>query len=153
MPNDITVTATHVSMCDPQRAAIKPRRYHETITAGQAVYVNASGEAALADASAAGTAQFRGIALQSKLAGEVGDIFEGGLGLGAEIEGFSVSALTPGDSLFLSDTAGALADASGTVGVKCGEVSCLTDPLNTQVVRICMVPNIIWGNTCTYSAQ
>lgn len=144
MANEVAVVAAEVSLCDPQRAAIKARRYAETITAGQAVGVDTSGDAQLADAAAEGNPQFRGIALQSRLVGEVGDIFEGGLGLGGEIEGFTVGGLTPEDLLYLSDTPGALSTVPGTTEVVCGNVSCLTDPDATQVVRICMVVNYYW---------
>jgi len=132
---DFTCTTAKFSLCDPQRAAIKPRRYHQTITAGQAVFLNTSGEAALAAANAT-SYLFHGLAMQSRLASEVGDIFEGGLGLGAECAGFEVSGANPSAIVYLSNTYGALASAAGTVIVRVGEVSALTDPDNTHNLRI-----------------
>jgi hypothetical protein len=88
------------------------------ITRGQAVYfVTSTGKLALADASAAGTAQFRGIALQTAQIGQPVDVIMRGF-----VSGFTISGLAYEALVYLSDTAGALANAAGTVTVPAGRV-------------------------------
>lgn len=101
-----------------------------SITKGQVVYRDANGKADLADASAAGTAGARGIALDTVGAGQVlGVLVEG------EVSGFTISQAYDAP-IFLSDTAGALADAAGTVSVAVGNVSAITDKDATKVLYV-----------------
>lgn len=78
----------------------------------------ATGKLALADASAAPTARCYGIALRTQKAGW------GGLTLVrfGIIDGLDLDALDFDDPVFLSDTAGRLADGAGTVSVPVGRV-------------------------------
>jgi hypothetical protein len=53
------------------------------------------------------------------------------------VYGFTVSGMN-GDALaYLSDTAGYLDTANGTMTVNCGRVTCLTDASLTKVLYIC----------------
>ena len=62
---DISVTTNDVSVSDPQRAIVNDFIAGEAITAGQALYINSDGKAALADGSATGTSAVIGVALDS----------------------------------------------------------------------------------------
>jgi len=74
----------------------------------------------------------RGIALQSVGAGSAVEVLHQG-----EINGFGVSALNGDAFVYLSDTAGVLADAAGTMTVPCGRVLALTNgSLMTKVLRV-----------------
>lgn len=81
---------------------------------GDAVYYAADGDAEVADASVAGTAKARGIVVAIQggkstfVAGDALTVVTAG-----PCAGFT--GMTPQDTLYQSDTAGALADAAGTV--------------------------------------
>ncbi len=130
--SDITVTAAKVAALFPDKAEIVDMIAAATITAGQAVYQDTDGKAGVADANASGKQQFRGIALNGAGAGQAVSVLVRG-----HVAGFTVSGMN-GDALaYLSDTAGALADANGTMNVQCGRVTCLTDSSLTKVLYIC----------------
>jgi hypothetical protein len=101
----------------------KTRSYKaaEAITAGQAVYKLAAGTVGIADANASGKQQFRGIALETRGAGEAVLVAEEG-----PVEGFTftqdVDVL-----IYLSDTAGGLDDGVGTMTVPVGRVNMRDD--------------------------
>lgn len=127
---DITVTAAQVGLVDPMKATVRSYIATETITKGQAVYILTTGKVGVADANAAGKQQFRGIALNGGGAGQAIDVCHEG-----ELYGFTLAGNA--DSLaYLSDTAGSLADAAGTMTVRVGRVECLSDKALTKVLRI-----------------
>lgn len=129
---EITVTTASVAVLDPIKSDIRSYFAAEAITAGQAVYFTTAGKVGVADANAAGKQQFRGIALQSVGAGSAVEVLHQG-----EINGFGVSALNGDAFVYLSDTAGVLADAAGTMTVPCGRVLALTNgSLMTKVLRV-----------------
>jgi hypothetical protein len=130
---DITVTAAQVGLVDPTKAEVKTYIAAATITKGQAVYLTTSGTTGVADASSGGGAliQGRGVALCGGGAGQAIDVLHDG-----EVYGFSVSSMNVGAIVYLSNTAGALADAAGDVTVRLGRVTCLADKSATKVVRI-----------------
>ncbi len=102
----------------------------EAITKGQAVYQTSAGLAGVADANAGGKQQFRGIALSGGGIGQAIDVCIEG-----ELYGFTLAGNH--DSLaYLSDTAGALADAAGTMTVNAGRVWAVPDNPATKVLRI-----------------
>jgi len=126
---DITVTAAKVAPCFEKfgKCEIYSHVAGVTITAGQAVYIDVTtGLLALADADLGGAGgqacQFRGIALTGGGAGQAIDVLMHGC-----IYGFTLAGNY--DSLvYLSNTAGALADAaSGTNSVIVGRVYPLSD--------------------------
>lgn len=127
---DITVTAAQVEPIYPEECDIKPYRAAEAITKGQPVYiVDATGYVGIADANAAGKQQFRGIALETVGAGQVVDVLHEG-----DVYGYTLSGVNADDLLYLSDTAGKLADAAGTLTVACGRVRALSD--GTKILRV-----------------
>ncbi len=107
---DITVVAANVR---PLEGALT-RRFEAggALSVGDAVYINADGEVEEADASAVGTAYASGLVVSapdgktSAVEGEWVDVL-----LYGPVVGFS--GMTPNDVLYLSNTAGALADAAG----------------------------------------
>lgn len=102
------------------------------IAKGQALYrVIASGDLNLADASAAGTANFRGIALNAAAIGQPVSYAKRGF-----LGGYDLSAQSHDDQVFLSDTEGELADAAGTVSVPVGRVHALADNDRTKCIYI-----------------
>lgn len=128
---DITVTAAKVGLVDPTKAEVASKIAAEAITKGQAVYYTTAGKAGVADANAAGKLQFRGIALNGVAAGQAVDVCQDG-----ELEGFSVSSEDADAILYLSNTAGALADAAGATTVACARVVARSDKDLTQVIRV-----------------
>lgn len=128
---DLTVTAANVSLVDPLNALTDKMISAVAITAGQAVYKDANGKADLADASAAGTAGARGIALESVAANEALTIVREG-----KVAGFTLTSQAYDAPIFLSDTAGALADAAGTVSVAAGNVDNSTDQSLTKYLFV-----------------
>lgn len=107
------------------------------ISAGQAVY-NTSGKAALADASAAGTAVCVGIALESVAANQVVPV----LALGY-VSGFTLTSLSYGALVTVSDTAGDLdSGGSPTVSAPVGRVWNLTDSSLTKVLFVNCLYNL-----------
>lgn len=113
----ITVTAAQVVELYPFKE-IYSLEAAEAITKGQAVYVNSNGKAALADASAAGTLNLVAIALNSVGAGQPVSVLKAGFVAGATLTG-----LAYGDPVYVSDTAGGLDTAAGTVSKVIGRVA------------------------------
>lgn len=130
---DLTLTAAQIAPVFPQKATIISGVLSETVTVGQAVYLVAStGKWGLADANAAGKQQFRGIALGGGGANQAISILKEG-----HVYGYSLSGMNYDDIAYLSDTAGALADAAGTMEVVTGRVVPLTDQGNlTKVLYV-----------------
>lgn len=128
---DITVTAAQVSRVypQPQYDEIISVKLAEAVTAGQAAYGTSSGTFGLADANASGKQQFRGVFLQAGAAGEVVPVLKRGY-----LYGYTLSG-NPDTPIYLSDTAGAFADAAGTMTVVCGRVLALPDG-STKVLYV-----------------
>lgn len=124
---DLVVTAAQVARAH-DNAEIFNGLAAETITAGQLVYLTSSGTYGVADANVAGKQQARGIALEGAAAGQAFSFIKRG-----PVAGFTISQAYDA-RLFLSDTAGALADAAGTLSVPCGRVMALSDSAKTKVV-------------------
>jgi len=114
---DITVTAARVATIFPAKTLIFDAEAAVAIKAGEAVYINSNGKAALADASAAGTLGTPGVALNSAGAGSGVSVLKEG-----HVAGYDLSGLAYGAKVYVSDTAGALADAAGTVSFVVGTV-------------------------------
>jgi len=87
------------------------------LNAGTPVYVDSNGKFAEADASAAGTADVYGITVRKVKAGQAVTAVARGV-----LSGFDFSAQSFGAQIFLSDTAGKVADAAGTVSKRVGRV-------------------------------
>lgn len=125
---DLTVTADKISLLFINNAEAYNAICGTTITAGQAVYFDTStGKLALSDASVAGTAVVHGIALEGGAAGQTISILKRG-----HIGGVTTTG-DYGSTVYLSDTAGALADAAGAVSLAVGIVAPLTSDLSKVV--------------------
>ena len=126
----IVVTAANVRpIYEEATLAKRTARASEAITAGQLLYLTATGTLALADASVVGTSQFCGVALN---AGAIGDVIE--YLTEGECAGFTVTQ-NVGTAVFVSDTTGALDDATGTITAPIGRVRGITDA-NGTVTRV-----------------
>ena len=128
---DITVTAVQVGACFPDKAEIVDMIAAETITAGQGVYQDSNGKAALADANGSGTLQFRGIALNGAGAGQAVSVLKKGHCYGFTLSGMSYDALA-----YVSNTAGALATSAGGTTINAGRVVPLPDSDLTKVLYV-----------------
>lgn len=115
----IALTAANIA----RNSDTKTRSYiaAETITAGQAVYKLAAGTVGVADANASGKQQYRGIAINGGTAGT--PIMVAYFG---SVDGFTLAGDV--DTLiYLSDTAGGLDTAAGTLAVPVGRVDMRDD--------------------------
>lgn len=129
---DISVTAAQVGVVFPLLAEIYHFICAETITAGQAVYQLSDGTIGVADANAGGKGQFRGIALEGGGAGQAISVLKRGFVYGFDLSGMNADALA-----YLSDTAGAIADAASiTLAVNVGRVGVLTDATPSKVLWV-----------------
>jgi hypothetical protein len=126
----IAVTGDRVSPLFPNEAEIFNATCEVAITRGQLVYFNANGRIALSAGGAAGTAKLAGIALQSGAANQVISIIKRG-----HVGGYTISQAY-GALGYVSNTAGALDDAAGTVSKVCGVVVPLSDAARTKVFYV-----------------
>lgn len=116
---DLSFTSAQVRRADPRFDIVIDFIAGVAISAGQGVYINSSGKAALADASAAGTAVCVGIALQSVSAEQVVPVLYQGF-----VYGFDLSSVAYNTLISVSDTAGDLDNGAGspTVAAPVGRV-------------------------------
>ena len=128
---DLTIGSNGISIVFANEADIRDIKAVEAITAGQAVYVTTAGKAGVADANAAGKQQFRGIALKSVAAGEICPVLTEGY-----LSGYDLSGVAYDGAVYLSDTAGKLADGVGTMTVNCGRVTNLADADLTKILFV-----------------
>ncbi len=127
---DLVFVAGQVAVVFPLKAEIHTGIAGAAITAGQAVTIDANGDVILADASVAGTTVNPAIALETVGAAQAINILKRG-----QVAGFTLSQAY-GAELFLSDTAGDLADAAGTVSIHAGRVAAMTDKDRTKVLYV-----------------
>jgi hypothetical protein len=129
----ITLTAARVEPVFPELAEKDIKSYicAEAITKGQAVYILATDTVGVADANASGKQQFRGIALEGGGIGQSISVQQGD-----DVFGFDIQALDSDVLVYLSDTAGGLDTAPGTMTVPVGRVRPMSDPDKTRVLRI-----------------
>lgn len=128
---DLTLETNGVRLVFADKAEIVDMIAAEAITKGQPVYQTAAGKAGVADADGAGKQQFRGIALAKASAGMPVPVLKRGY-----LAGFVLTGMNPDAIAYLSDTAGSLADAAGTMTVHCGRVAVLTDPDLTKILYV-----------------
>lgn len=132
---DVALTAAQVAVVHPEEAEVYSYIAAAAVTRGQAVYELAAGGVGPADATTAdGKLAFTGIALRTAAIGEAVPVLVRGM-----VYGFTVGSINCGTVLYLSETAGALADGTpaGTgTAVKVGRVTSLSDPSMTRVVWI-----------------
>ncbi len=130
---DLTRTADSVALIYPDRAVTFPVKLTETVTRGQAGYIVATtGKVGIADANGSGKQQFRGLFLEPGASGQGVSLLKEG-----HVSGFDLSDLNYDALVYLSDTAGELADAAGTLPVIVGRVVAMTDDARTKALYIC----------------
>jgi len=130
---DIVVTAARVAPVFPNSPSTIIRDFTTlaAVTAGQAAYGDpTTGKAGVADANDSGKEQCIGIFLHDKGAGETCKVLMRG-----EVYGYTLAG-NYFTQVFLSNTAGALADAAGTMSVGVGKVFPLNDPDKTKVLFV-----------------
>lgn len=128
---DLALTAAQIAVVHPQLSEIYSVLAVEAITMGQAVYFTTAGKAGVADANVANKQQCRGVALNAAGIGEPVDVLKHG-----HVYGFTLTNQSHDDPIFLSDTAGALADAAGTLEVPVGIVAPMADKDITKVLYV-----------------
>lgn len=127
----VALTAAQIAPVFADDCEIRTYIAGATITAGQAVYLNSSGDIDLADGNGSGTKQFKGIALNGGGTGQAIDVLRRG-----EVYGYTLTSIAYDALLYVSDTAGGLDTAAGTVTVQVGRVSCLSDASRTKVLFV-----------------
>jgi hypothetical protein len=140
---DIALTAADIRDASPVNMAIKINLIASVaITAGQAIYIESAGKAALADASAAGTAVCIGIALEAAAIGQPVPVLVVGF-----VSGFTLSGLAYGALVKVSNTEAALdSGGSPTVSAPVGRVWSIGDSAQTKVIflnclhNLCILP-------------
>lgn len=133
MANEVALTTASIGLVDPGKAKVKDYIAASAITKGEAVAMGTTGTVAPADGNGAGALfeQVVGIALQAAAAGQVVPVLYDG-----EVYGYTVSALSCGALMYLSDTVGDLSTVTGTHTFILGRVTALADKSATKVVRI-----------------
>jgi hypothetical protein len=137
---DIVVTAAKVAVIFPEKAEIMDMIAAEAITKGEAVYQTTAGKAAASGGASAGVAQFVGIALNKASAGMAVSVLKKGL-----VAGFTLTSQAYGAPIYLSATAGSLADAAATVATVVGRVFPLTDKDLTKALYVESNMGKIWA--------
>jgi hypothetical protein len=135
---DIALTAARVSPVNEFEYEAWTLLAGATITRGQAVAIDATtGKAAVADGSTGAANNVRGIALNGAAAGEAVTIMVHGSLYGFTLAGNYDSAV------YLSNTAGALADAAGDVSVVVGRVRPMHDGATPTKVLYVNIPAVM----------
>jgi hypothetical protein len=113
---DITRTKEQISVVYPHKAEIDNGVAAAALEAGMPVYIDSNGKYNKADANGTSSNKFRGIALETVGAGmPVSVLVEG------ELTGYTLTGAYD-SALYVSDTAGELADAAGTTSLEVGKI-------------------------------
>lgn len=127
---DITRTKAKVAVLFPDEAEIYSFIAAAAIEAGQPLYLTTAGKVNLADANGSGTDTFFGLALESVGANAAVSVLKRG-----HVAGFTLSGAY-GSAVYVSNTAGELADAAGGTSLLVGHVVPMSDPSLTKVLYI-----------------
>lgn len=129
---DIVATAAKIAVVHPGIAEIYDGVASEAITAGQPVTMDATtGKFLVADANGTGGRNtLDGIALKTVGAGQAVPVLKRGLVAGYTLAGNYRS------KVYVSDTAGTLADAAGTASLPVGTVRRLSDENPTKLLFV-----------------
>ncbi len=133
---DIALTSAQVRAINPDNTEFFNCLAGEALTKGDIVYFDTAGKAKKADGSAAGTANARGVALETVGTNGALTILKRGL-----CAGFAVSGLNADVQVFISDTAAKLADAAGTVSNPVARVATMND--NPDLTKV-LYFDFIW---------
>lgn len=135
----IAVTADQVAAVYPLEADIRNYVAAAAITAGQPVYITSAGAVGVADGNDSGKEQVEGIALNAAAAGQTLSVLRAG-----ECYGFTLTGAYD-SQVYLSDTAGGLDTAAGTMTVRVGRVVMMNDADKTKVLEVFKRPAIPWS--------
>jgi hypothetical protein len=119
---DLAVTELKVGLAYPDQSETYPVTLLEDVTAGDLLYADNAGKVGIADANVANKQQARYMALQSGKTGQTITGVKRGF-----VEGFTITQ-NADIPLFLSDTAGKIADAAGTLTVNVGIIAVINNP-------------------------
>lgn len=114
---DITVTTSQLGVIYPDLAEMYAYDCAEAVTRGQGLYKTSTGPVGVSAANDATKRQARGIALNKGYTGQAITLLKRG-----HVEGFDVSGLNVDARLYLSNTAGAIADSAGATSIVVGRV-------------------------------
>lgn len=118
---DLALTAAQIALTKPQEAEVGFAICAAAVTAGQSLFVDTDGKIDLADANVSGAQQTRALALEAGAIGQsINILFRG------RVYGFTITQAYDAP-IFQSDTAGALADAAGTMTVPVGIIEAVSD--------------------------
>ncbi len=132
---DITRDHAHVADVWPLKTRKHGFKAAVDIQAGQPLYIDANGKANLADGNGTAPANtYVGIAMQTVKAGQDVDAAWDG-----DVAGFDLSGLAYGAALYVSNTAGELADAAGTTSLLVGRVYPMSDPDRSKILHLTKV--------------
>ena len=126
---DIALKAAQIALTSPKDAEVDFVIAAETITAGQALFIDTNGKAQLADANASGEQQTRGLALEGAGSGSGLSVLKRG-----RVYGYTLTDQAYDAPIYQSDTVGVFADAAGTMTVPVGIVEGLSDDGNITKV-------------------
>ena len=126
---DITKTSAQIGLVDPAQAETYDFEKAEDLELGDAIYMNSNGKLAKADANAAGLKQFAGIVVAKQGRGVT--VLKRGRAYGFDLSGLAYFA-----PVYLSDTAGAIGTAAGTLAVNVGKVVPMSDSDKTKVLYV-----------------
>ena len=116
----VTTTAAQIAVMFPEKAEIYDRIAAEALTAGELCYLDTNGKATKATAAAAGTVVDVGLVLTTRGAGGAVSVLKRG-----HVAGATLTSLDYGAAVYVSDDAGDLADAAGTVSKIAGRVEAI----------------------------
>jgi hypothetical protein len=127
---DLALTADYVRVTKEDCCEIHKGLASSAITVGQPVYiVTATGKYAPADANGSAPLNtVRGIALNTAAANGAVDVLVRGF-----LYGFTLTGVDYGAQVFVSDTAGSLADAAGTASLPVGRCVGIAEANGTLV--------------------
>lgn len=128
---DIAVTAAQVGLVFPDKAEVYDFLAGQAITAGMAVAQTSVGVLVAADASFTTIGVAKGIALNAAGTGGAVSVLKSG-----HVYGFTLTSKEYDAMVYVSDTAGILSDAAGTVTNGIGQVVALADSAKTKVLYV-----------------
>ncbi len=129
---DITRTKQQISVVYPHKAEIDNGVAAAALEAGMPVYIDSNGKYNKADANGAGSNKFRGIALETVGAGQPVSVLVKG-----ELFGYTLTGAYDAP-LYVSETAGELADAAGSTSLVAGHIVALhrSNGTATKILKV-----------------
>jgi hypothetical protein len=124
-------TSRNVNVVFAEEAEIRDFKEAETLAVGESVYITVAGKALKTNVDGVVPAKAQGRGIVVMRTGSTVSVMKKGY-----LAGYDLSALAYDAQLFLSNTAGKLSDAAGTISVPCARVSCLTNDSLTKILYV-----------------